>query len=327
MYAWRAVLLVAWVPAVVWAQTIPITPVPVPSGKSNIEQRYVYAPPDKGSFRVPLLSGGASPNEVAIEEPPMCDKEARAYVDVTYDKSANLVTLDAHFKKALPFRMSYTRPVDISTPYNKFPVSVQNGKWQLWFVGRLTSFDTTFYYSATTLQLLGNEQDFPAGPPAGSFPVAVPTLQMLCSPVFEGDPEGNADIHLEYKYDQMLDGLGNGGTYSAFLPFNVCKPDEYGTWYLNGGLPPSKAMNFDQVLAGIWAGYGMAFASSLEPDPKPAYLTSRDNNMVGWAGTYPGVIPSGFGADPQAGTLFLKESCGTKIMPNFSPAYFNVCGP
>ncbi|MFO0600821.1 MAG: hypothetical protein U0228_36260 [Myxococcaceae bacterium] len=321
--SWSVVL----VAAVSWAQVAPIVPRPHATGFSSVEQRYTYAPPDKGEFDIPLLSGGAAPNEVALEEPIMCSPQAKAKVNIKYDKAANTVKLTADFKHALPYRMSYTRPNDWSTPYNVFPVSVQNGKWQIWFVTRLFSFDTIFYYDALTLRLIGNEAEFPGGPPPNAIPIPVPTLHMVCSPIFEGKPNGDAHLEVNYRYDQILDDRGMGGTYAAYLPYDLCKPDQYGIYYVNGGLSPTRAPNFDQVLDSIWQGYGMAISSSLEPDPKPSYLFSRDNPMVGWGGAYPTELPEGISVDPVSGTYAVKTSCGTKVNPPFPSAYFNLCGP
>ncbi|MDP1823197.1 MAG: hypothetical protein Q8L48_08150 [Archangium sp.] len=309
-----------------WAQTAPIVPRPKATGYSTIEQRYSYAPPDKGEIVIPLGIGGGAPTETILEEPIMCSPQARAKVTIKYDKSKNEVKFVADFHKALPYRMSHTRP-DVSTPYNQFPTSVQDGKWQMWFVTRLLSFETNFYYDAATLQLIGNEAEFPGGPPPNSFPISVPTLHMVCSPIFEGEPDGDAHLEVTYRYDQILDDRGAGGTYAAFLPYNLCKPDQYGVYYVNGGLPVSKAPNFDQVLQSIWEGYGMAISSSLEPDPKPAYLNSRDNTMIGWGGAYPIGVPDGIVSDPISGLLRNRTTCGTHEAPAFPPAYFNVCGP
>jgi hypothetical protein len=323
----RRMLWTVVVATTAWAQTAPIVPRPRVTGFSTVEQRYTYAPPDKGEFEIPMTIGGAAPTETVLEEPLMCSPEAKAKVKIKYDKSKNTVKLIADFHKALPYRMSYTRAVDVSTPYNQFPVTVTNGKWQLWFVPRLFSFETNFYYDATTLRLLGNEVEFPGGPPPNSFPISVPTLQMICSPIFEGEPDGDGHLEVTYRYDQILDDRGMGGTYTAFLPYDLCKPDQYGVYYVNGGLPVSKAPNFDQVLESIWNGYGMAISSSLEPDPKPSYLFSRDNTMIGWGGGYPGGLPEGLTANPISGTYETRTSCQTHAAPNFPTAYFNVCGP
>jgi hypothetical protein len=310
-----------------WAQTAPIVPRAKATGFSTIEQRYSYAPPDKGEFVIPLSAGGGAPTELILEEPMMCRPEAKAQVTIRYDKSKNEVKFIADFKKALPYRLSVTRPVDTSTPYNQFPISVHDGKWQMWFVTRVFSFQTNFYYDASTLQLIGNEAEFPGGPPPNSFPIAVPTLHMICSPTFEGAPNGDAHLEVTYRYDQILDDRGMGGTYAAFLPYNLCKPDQYGVYYVNGGLPVTKAPNFDQVLQGIWEGYGMAISQSLEPDPKPAYLNSRDNTMLGWGGAYPAGVPEGVVVNPINGLISNRTTCGTHVAPNWPTAYFNVCGP
>jgi hypothetical protein len=322
-----SVLLWVAVSSAAWAQSAPITPRPKATGFSTIEQRYTYAPPDKGEFEIPLTPGGGAPTEVILEEPRMCSPQAKAKVTIKYDKAANTVKLIADFHRALPYRMSYTRAVDVSTPYNVFPVSVQNGKWQLWFVTRVFSFETNFYYDATTLRLLGNEAEFPGGPPPNAFPIAVPTLHMICSPIFEGNPAGDAHLEVNYRYDQILDDRGAGGTYAAFLPYDLCKPDQYGVYYVNGGLPVSKAPNFDQVLQSIWDGYGMAISSSLEPDPKPAYLNSRDNTMIGWGGGYPGSLPDGLTVNNISGLYETRTTCSTHVAPNWPTAYFNICGP
>lgn len=309
-----------------WAQTAPIVPRPKATGFSTVEQRYTYAPPNKGELVIPLQIGAVAPTETVLEEPIMCSPDATAQVTIKYDKSKNEVKFVADFHKALPYRMSHTRP-DVSTPYNQFPVSVQDGKWQMWFVTRLFSFETNFYYDASTLQLIGNEAEFPGGPPPNSFPISVPTIHMVCSPIFEGDPNGNAHLEVTYRYDQILDDRGAGGTYAAFLPYNLCKPDQYGVYYVNGGLPVAKASNFDQVLQSIWEGYGMAISSSLEPDPKPAYLNSRDNTMIGWGGGYPATMPNGVTIDPVNGLVKNRTSCATHEAPSFPAAYFNLCGP
>ncbi len=301
----------------------PLTP-RTPTGFSTVEQRYVYAQPDEGSFEIPLRTGGVAPTEVLIEEPVMCRPEASARARITYSKSRNEVVLEADFN-GLPYRMSYTRPVDISTPYNQFPVSVENGKWQFWFVGRMLNFDTTYYYDASTLQLIGSEHDLPGGPPANSIAVPIATLHMTSTPLFEGTPEGTASVRFTFRYDQMLDEQAKGGVFFSFVPYSLCKPDEYGLYYTDGGLPASMALNFDQVLQSIWSGHGMALALSLEPDPKPSYLLSRDNPMIGWGGGYPATRPTGYEVNAINGTLSLKTTCGTRIQAPFPPAYYNRC--
>jgi hypothetical protein len=310
------------------ASALATPPVPLvprtPTGFSTVEQRHVYAPPEEGSFELPLNLGLAAPNEVLLEEPIQCRPEAKAHARITYSKRQNKVVLEARYD-GLPYRLSYTRPDDPSTPYNQFPTSVKDGKWQIWFVGRLLNFRSTFYYDAATLRLIGNEHDLPGGPPPNSIPVALPALQMIGTPLFEGTPDGKASVRFEFRYDALLDEVGKGGVIYAYAPHSLCKPDEYGVYYTEGGLPPSKAMSFDQVLESIWYGQGMMVATSLEPDPKPDYLTSRDNLMITWANMYPQAIPEGMDFDLVSQTLSVKTSCGTRVLPAFPKGYFNLC--
>lgn len=322
---WWIVAALLLVSAPTLAQNPPPALVPrTPTGFSTIEQRYVYAPPDEGRIEIPLIQGLTSPNEVVIHEPSMCKGSAKLTFE--YSKASNKVVLEADFK-GLPYRMSFTRPKDVSTPYNQFPVSVQDGKWQIWIVGRVGSFETKFYYDSTTLKLIANEYDLPNGPPPNSFAVSVPTMQMACTPLFEATPGEQAHVRFEYPYNQIKDSVGLGGTYVAFLPFDLCKPDEYNVYYTRS-LPLSMAMTWDQILDNIHQGYPLSINMSLEPDPKPSYLASRDNTMIGWGGIYPAVIPQGYDFEPGIGTLVRVDldHCSSYVNGPWPSAYYNLCG-
>jgi hypothetical protein len=312
------------VPLLAWADPPPaLNPRANVTGFSNVEQRYVYGQPDEGEFDVELRLGSAAAREMVIAEPSMCAGSASARV--RYSKARNKVTVETRFH-GLPYRMNLTRPDDMSTPYNQFPVSVENGKWQLWFVGRMFNFRTLFYYDVFTGKLIGNEADLPNGPPPGSFAVPINTLHMTSGPIFEGNPDGDARVTFEFNYDRMIDTDGRGGVWYAQLPYDLCKPDEYGHYYINGGLPPEKAFSFDQVLESIHQGFGMALAFSLEPDPKPSYLISRDNPAIGWAGGYPPRTPAGVVSNPIDGTLSVRTQCGgTHVNRPFAKSFYNLC--
>lgn len=76
-----------------------------------------------------------------------------------------------------------------------------------------------------------------------------------------------------------------------------------------GGIPPEAAMNWDDVLADLESGAGaVAIYTSLEPDPKPHFLLSRDNAMIGWASVMPEnmIVP----VEPVA-------PCGTYQLDNY----------
>jgi len=218
------VMALALEPTLAWADP-PAALVPrTPTGFSNVRQRYLYAPPDEGEFTVPLRLGNGAPREYMIEEPSMCSGSAQ--VKVRYSKAKNRVQVLADFR-GLPFRMTATRPDDLSTAYNRYPLTVENGKWQLWFVGRQFNLVTNFYYDARTLQLIGNEMDV-KNPPADAKIVPINTLHMVSGPLFEGTPNGNAHPVFEFAYNQMLDPQGSGGVYFAHVPYSLCQPDAYG---------------------------------------------------------------------------------------------------
>lgn len=292
-----------------------------PNGISAIEQRYVYAPPDEGRLNFSMTTGNVFPTEVIIEEPSMCDDDAKAEMEIRYSKRKNEVELRGRFE-GLPYRMSYTRDVDVSTPYNQFPVSVEEGVWQFWFVIRQFNFKTTMFYDPMTLQLIGSEFDIT--PPPGAIPVQVPTLHMVSSPLFEGRPDGKADIRFKFAYDKILDEQGMGGVYFILGPHNLCKPDAWGPYYTRP-LPPELAPTWDQALESIHQGYGIAVATSLEPRVKPEWLLSRDNTMIGWAGGYPAGLPDGYISEDLKGTIALKTQCQTRVARDYPQPRYNLC--
>jgi len=307
------------------AQPAPaITPRAADTGYSSVEQRYVYAPPDEGAFKV-NLPPGAGPNEVFIRDVNMC--ESSAYVEVEYSKADNNVHMRAEFE-GLPYRPSFTRSVDISTPWNIHPVQVEDGKWQIWTIGRLFGIPTTLYYDGPTGAFLGTEWDFPSGPPPLSFPVIYPMSHLICSPIFEGEPGGHAVVEWDYDYDQLLDVRGTGGTIAGFVPENICEPDHLIAYYTNGGIPAEDAISWDDVLEQVHHS-GIMFATSLEPDPKPDYLLSRDNLMIGHIGAYPQQIPDGYTIELNGFTLQRLEAstCSASVeLGDWQGPYYNVCG-
>ena len=294
------------------------------TGFSSIEQRYVYGTPDEGEFRL-SLQPGAGPNEVFIRDLRMC--ESKAELQVNYSKSANKVHFRAEFD-GLPYRPSFTRSVDISNQWNTHPVQVEDGKWQIWTIGRVFGILVTLYYDGASGNYVGNEYDFPDGPPPFSFPVIYPMSHLICSPIFEGNPNGHAEVEWEYDYDQMLDELGSGGTIAGFIPENICEPDHLIAVYTNGGIAPEDAISWDDVLDQIHHS-GIMFATSLEPDPKPDYLASRDNLMIGHLGAYPQVIPNGYTLELNGFTLqrLDPDTCTASVeVPDWQGPYYELCG-
>lgn len=306
-------------------------PPPLASGRSTVEGRYVYAPPDEGEFTMNLGVGGAAPGEFAIIEPSMVNGQAK--ITFKYSKKKNLVEVTGKFK-GLPYRPTYHKTFDNSTAFNKQFMEIQNAKWQLWLVGTMFGRQhEQAYYSATTFQFLGTRYDFaPLGPkpaPAvGSyFTTPIPALQMICSPIFEGKPNGEAEIKFRFRYDRMEDAVGSPGTVFMYTAFNGCLPDQLDGYWTDYRLPDEKFMTFDTFLQSIWNGENVVVAMSAEPDPKPPELAFRDNTFIGWSGFYPAEIPKGWSMDARSGTGRLRPTpTGSYQVPPFPASRRNLCG-
>jgi len=254
----------------------------------------------------------------------MCEGSARARVD--YSKARNKVRLRVRFD-GLPYRMNASMQ-DMSHAWNQFPTEIVDGKWQVWFVGRLFSEESIFWYDGLTGELIGNEHDVaPESLPASAIPIPIPVIHMVCiTPLFESDPNTlKAKVDVTVQYDRILDAIGTGGVKVAYVPPRLCAPDELITYYTSGGLDPSEAMSFDDVLASIHSGRGMALATSLEPDPKPEYLRARDTPMVGWGGGYPQSAPEGIKVNPFTGEMRVDDSCATQQYDFWPAATYNFC--
>jgi hypothetical protein len=323
-----ALLLLGTAPALAQTPLPPLTP-RTPTGFSTIEQRYVYATPDEGTMEFPVRTGGIASHEIAIEEPSMCAPDAGGEVRIDYSKSNNTVRFRAEFR-GLPYRMDYSWGRDVSTPYNQYPVSIEDGKWQVWLVDQMFNRPSIFWYDGLTGILIGNEYDVDEGSlPPSAFPVVLNTLHMICLNMpFESDPDTlQANLDITIPYDQMLDAAGTGGVLFTLIPPNLCQPDQLIPYYTNGGLPPEEAVSFDELLLGVNQGYGTAIALSLEPDPKPDYLHARDNIMIGYGGSYPQSIPQEIVGDPRTGAFKLRDKCETHEGGGWGEPYYDFCVP
>ena len=245
-----------------------------------------------------------APRDLAVREPSMC--EGGAWASVFWNSASDKIHVLALFD-GLPYRPELCHDEDVSTPYNEFPVCVDEGVWQGWLVGRLFTETSDFYYDLPSGELLGNEFDFEE-PPEDAVVVELPVAQMVCTGTFESNPHSLLEFyHYQFDYSQILDNEGTAGTYFTQLPYNLYDPTSIDVWYLVGGLPVEQAMHWDDVLGDLDAGVGgVMFATSYEPDPKPPYLLGTDNPMTGWGAVYPeGAIPE----------LEPEEECGTYQVP------------
>lgn len=270
-------------------------------GRSDIEGRQVYAPPDEGEISFPMTEDISLPGELNIEEPSMI--AGGAVVTIKYSKRANTVKIRLR-AKGLPYRHTYDKVRDDSTEFNKQLVHLDNAHWQFWLFG------TTFgryhelgYYDSSSLKLLGTQWDFAPYtskpfPTAGTYITApVNGIRMVCSPIFEGKPNGDLDYEYTLQYDHIADAMGTPGVVNLVMPFDLCEPDKLDNYWSQAELPPSMFMTWDYYLQSIWNGEGIGSVFTAEPAEKPDFLAYRDNDMVGWGQIWPQQIPRGFGMD------------------------------
>ena len=290
-------------------ETRPAATRATPSGRSDIEGRYVYAPPDEGAFTVPLTLDMALPGELSVEEPAMV--AGSATVRVQYSRKRNKVTVDleAH---GLPFRPSFTKGVDDRTTWNVQPTSIKDARWQLWLAGTMfgRQHEDLYYREGTPREFLGTRYDFaPLGdvdpPVPGSYELMQGnTRQMIALPMFEGTPNGESSVHFVLDFDRMADIWGTPGAINMTLPFDGCEPDAISNYWTHSMLPADKFMTWDTFLQSIWSGEGIGFLVTAEPTSRSAPLGFHESGFVGWANTYPAVLPRGFGYDYcSSGTL------------------------
>ncbi len=284
------------------SQAITSVGVEVPaSGKSDIEGRNVYAPPDEGELDFDMTNDISLPGELNIQTPAML--AGGAHVNIKYSKKANTVKVHLH-AIGLPYRATFTKDFDDSTEFNQEYVTLTNAHWQFWLMGTLFGrYHETAYYDSTSLKFLGTRFDFvPIGirpfPAAGTFITApVNAIRMICSPIFEGQPDGRLDFEYTLQYDHIADAMGTPGTVNAVLPFDLCEPDHLTNYWTNTELTPDMFMTWDYYLESMHNGEGLGTVFTAEPDVKPVFLGVRDNDMVGWGQIWPQQVPKGFGMD------------------------------
>jgi hypothetical protein len=282
---------------------IPVTldlskPPALSAGRSTLESRYVYAPPDEGEFTVPLSLDFSLPGEFSIQEPSMVSGSATVYV--SYSKSRNVVDvkLEAH---GLPYRPTFTKEVDDSTPFNRQPRTVQSARWRLWMMGTFfgRQHEDVYYQSRTPRVFLGSRYDIePLGPNRslliGTYDILQGNArQMVGSAAFDPQPNGEASFGFALPYDRISDAQGTPGTLNIVLPLDTCAPDALVNYWTERRLPPEKFMTWDTFLSSIWNGEGIGFALTAEPDDR----SLRSSTFTGWGNVYPAAVPRGFGMD------------------------------
>lgn len=303
---------------------------PVADGVSAIENRVTYADPDEGEIVIPLTLNFCLPGELCIQEQSQID--GSAVVRMVYSRAANTVDVYADFE-GLPYRPTYEKDFDDSTEFNPQFMRVEDARWQLWLMGTVFGrYHETLYYDATTLKFLGTRFDFePIGdrpwPAEGTyFTAPAPAIRMVCSPIFEGNPDGTGHLHFQLAFDRIEDAAGTPGVVNTIHPFDICEPDALSNYWTQHRLPDDMYMSFDYFLESIHNGEGIGIAMSAEPYPKPPELAYRDNTFITWGNMYPSVVPQGYGLDFRNFGTITPISGVTEQLDPWPPSRRHLCG-
>jgi hypothetical protein len=260
----------------------------------------------KGHVDLDMELGVAGGREMVIRTPEMCEGQGTAKVLWNRNQDKVDIKLDL---EGIPYTPTFCFEVDPSTPYNLYPPCTVQGTWQVWFTLRMFTRVSTWYYDVASGDLIANEHDLIGGPPPGSIPVELPAAQMIASEYFQPKPTSlRAKVTLHFAYEQMLDAYGGAGSIVGVVPFNLYDEGSLWIYYTKELLPLYEAQSWDTVLAEIDAGIGgFGVAISAEPQPKPTYLLTHDQLMIGWAQSYPDYF-----LEPLPPEAFDDPDCGTE---------------
>lgn len=224
---------------------------------------------EKGSLTMPLHRGGAVAFETFLPKLPS-NCEGEMVLDLSWDEEENWVKVHLSGKHILQRKPSIRRTEGVNfIPNAGWPEQkdFDNGRYQFWILSPAPMI--TFYYDATTLDMIGSENEYPT-PPPGSIPVPIPGIKLFSTPFFEPDAEGNVDFTYTFAYDHCVRG-DRPNEYAHHLntypPTNLCyaNPVRYDLTtsrpYLSKPLPASQALSFSEYLRN-----GLIFDTTIEPD-------------------------------------------------------------
>jgi hypothetical protein len=294
----------------------------------------------RGFMSMPIYRAGATPDEfLVLKTPGDCQRSVQ--VTMAWNEEDNWVRIHLKGKGVLEPYPTVTRTEGVDFFSNQFwpeAQSFENGRYLLWFITSPSL--ATFYYDATTLELLGSEYDFES-PPQPSIPIQLPVFTAIPTPFFQPDEDGDIDVVWEYEYDGLVrpDRPDLSHTLGTFLPHTLCKTDPY-RYDRSSTRPYSVARPASE--AKTWRDYlenGLIFDLTVEP---PEYFTDPPTSTN--VGTYQGTavnaggVPKGWGVDFEAffGSLapplrpiptapFQGESCEDWFKPQRNRD-FDICG-
>ena len=218
---------------------------------------------DKGQLYQPLWRGGAPALEDYLYVPPDHDcRGQKGTVRIDWDKAANTVHVLVKYEH-LPAHPAIARTDGENyffNPFHQAPKDVSDGAYRFWIIwGHITGKPLTFYYDASTLKLLGSEIDYPNGPPPNVIPQPFPYFPLVCSQLFNMNPDGTGSHEFTLQYDNVgVEGGAYANSIVTLIPQDLCEaaPFQPNISQLRpyvpkqGWLPKDKGVSWDEVLKG-----------------------------------------------------------------------------
>ncbi|HEY5947387.1 MAG TPA: hypothetical protein VIV40_17910 [Kofleriaceae bacterium] len=274
---------------------------PLLASGTSLDTPHARGDTSAGRLHVPLFRGPVVPYELTVATTPN-DCSGVIAADITWNEEDDTVKLQLKGDSVLFPHPSVNRTTGVDffpNPFFPQPEDVVNGRYQFWIIGAGGRV-ITFWYSGTTLDLLGSEFDFPSGPPAGSIPVQLPTLRAVGSPFFQPDSNGNVDFVWEFSYHALTRGDRPefAHHYVSFPPPNLCQANPFrfdqstARPYITKPLPASEAVSFKDYLR-----EGLIFDLTIDP---PSYFVEPPLTTL--IATYSGATNIG-GGIPKGWTM------------------------
>ncbi|HYV50236.1 MAG TPA: hypothetical protein VFA20_35520 [Myxococcaceae bacterium] len=230
-----------------------------------------------------MYRGASDGIEDYIYAPPDGDCEnARGVFRIDWNSKQNVVKYQLKYKKIPPHPSIHrTEGVDFfPNPAHLAPKDFDNGGYRFWTILAAQSFLNDFYYSATTLDFVGSQYDFPAGQPPGTIKVQIPVFGLLTNHLMFPEEDGSLFREWTMPYDKVE---VEGGPWSlgiaTYIPLTLCEGNEFQP--ISGQLRP---------WAGPWLTHdqlNMSWGDMLKR--APVFDTTVDENQA---------FPDFFGYEP-----------------------------
>jgi hypothetical protein len=259
---------------------------------------------DHGTLFTPLWRGAFLGIEDYAYAPANGDcRDQRGTVYIEWSSTDNTVHIVVKGKHA-PTSPAVHRQEGTEYQFDKFhdaPKDITDSKYKIWIVLGNTATIGNFYYDPTTLDLLGNDFNFPDGPPNPSVKVQFPMFSVTGSRLFEPDASGFLYHEYTLPYDKTTVESGDfSRAFATFCPANLCEaaPLQPGISqlrpYVSPWLPASQAPSWrDMLHSGIGFDLHIDDASQSFPGDNSPYIYSGIHFMGNHAALQGG-IPNGF---------------------------------